>query len=144
MCERGVYFIDCEKAELPSWRLAFTIYSDMWCGGVADILPSEKGERVVGVVYNIPSDDVRTLDKYEGRVVEEGVETGMYRRQHLPVRMDDGWRTVLTYLVNIAHDKKRDLHFKPSSEYMNTIIKGANEHELDPEYIDYLNTISTE
>ncbi len=138
--ERGVSIKSSQKVKLPEWNLAFTIYSDSWGGGVGDILPS-KDEIVEGVVYRIDRESVRQLDHYEGRNLKDDMEVGMYRKQYIPVKMEDGWRTVLTYVVNRSIEHKLKVNLKPSEEYMDTIISGAREHELSDHYIEKLKNI---
>ncbi|MBS3790959.1 MAG: gamma-glutamylcyclotransferase [Candidatus Thermoplasmatota archaeon] len=141
MKKREITIEDTEIVELPGWKLAFTIYSDPWDGAVGDIIPNPEN-RVEGVVYTIPEDDLKKLDHYEGRNVDNHIEVGMYRRQYLPVKSKEGWRTVLTYLVNrnIEHKSKVDL--KPSKEYLQTIISGAKKHGLSEEYLGSLRSIN--
>lgn len=140
MSERGIEVIGTELAELPEWELTFTEYSENWKGGVGDIVP-EQENRVEGVVYTLPEEDITNLDHYEGRSIEDDMETGMYRKQHLPVKKSSGWKTVLTYLVNRTVEYRSEVYLKPSQEYMDTIIAGAEEHGLTEEYIEDLKEI---
>ncbi|MFP4001768.1 MAG: gamma-glutamylcyclotransferase family protein [Candidatus Natronoplasma sp.] len=140
MKERGIEVLDTELAELPGWRLTFTEYSETWKGGVGDIVPTAD-RKVEGVVYTLPEEDVVNLDHYEGRSIDDDMEVGMYRKQHLPVKKSSGWKTVLTYLVNRTEEYRSEVYLKPSKEYMETIIRGAEEHGLSDEYIDLLKDI---
>ncbi len=142
MKNRGITIIDAEIAELPEWKLAFTIYSETWKGGVGDIIPDPE-KKVEGIVYTIPKQDLKNLDHYEGRKVEDDLEVGMYRRQYLPVKKADGWKTVLTYLVNRTIEYKSTVDIKPSRDYLETIISGAEQHELSEGYLDLLRNIET-
>lgn len=142
MEQREIPVVSMERAELPGWTLSFPVNSRSWGGGVADIVPSEK-ERVEGVVYTIEIEGLNNLDHYEGRKLDDGMETGMYRRQYLPVKLDDGWKTVLTYVVNLAVEYKKDMHIKPSKEYLGTIIAGVTEHGLSEDYLQMLKNIDT-
>ncbi len=143
MKNRGITVIDTEIAELPGWKLAFTIYSDTWDGGVGDIIPDPEA-KVEGVVYTMPAENLKNLDHYEGRNVEDNLEVGMYRRQYLPVKKADGWETVLTYLVNRTIEYKSTVDIKPSKSYLKTIILGAKKHGLSEEYLDQLKNIEYE
>ncbi len=140
MKNRGITVIDTKIAELPEWKLAFTIYSDTWKGGVGDIIPDSQ-KKVEGVVYTIPEEDLKHLDHYEGRKVQDNREVGMYRRQYLPLKKEDGWKTVLTYLVNRTLEHKSNIDLKPSKEYLETIISGAEKHGLSEEYLKRLRNI---
>jgi len=142
MKERDISIKKSIQAELPGWKLAFTIYSETWRGGVADILP-EPDKRVKGVVYTIEKEDLESLDHYEGRLVENNMERGMYRRQYMPVKTEKGWKTVLTYVVNKAIEHKKKIDLKPSREYLDTIVSGALEHSIDGEYVKKLKAIDT-
>ncbi|MFW5946620.1 MAG: gamma-glutamylcyclotransferase family protein [Candidatus Natronoplasma sp.] len=143
MKERGIVIKDTAIAELPGWRLAFTIYSNTWNGGVGDIIPDPK-KKVEGIVYTISYDNLKSLDIYEGRKVEDDMEVGMYRRQYLPVKKADGWKTVLTYLVNRPIEHKSTADCKPSKDYLETIISGAEEHGLSEGYLKWLKNIDYE
>lgn len=140
MEERGIAMKASELAELPEWNLAFTIYSNTWRGGVADILP-DPTEIVKGVVYTIDKRSLEELDRYEGRRVEDKREVGMYRRQYIPVKGRKEWKTVLTYVVNRDIEYKRRTKLKPSKRYLRAIISGAQEHRVDKEYIEKLKDI---
>ncbi len=140
MKERGIDVEDTATAELPGWRLAFTIYSNAWKGGVGDIIPDPEN-KVEGIVYTIPYDNLKNLDHYEGRKLEDDIEVGMYRRQYLPVKMADGWKTVLTYLVNRAMEYKSTVDHRPSKDYLEMIISGAKEHGFSEGYLKWLKNI---
>jgi len=140
MKNRGITVIDTEIVELPGWKLAFTVYSDTWNGGVGDIIPDPKG-KVEGILYTIPTENLKNLDHYEGRNVEDNLEVGMYRRQYLPVKKSDCWETVLTYLVNRTIEYKSTVDLKPSKDYLETIILGAKEHGLSEGYLNLLKNI---
>ncbi len=138
--DRGVSIKNSENVELPGWKLAFTIYSDPWDGGVGDILPSEE-DIAEGVVYHIDEESLKKLDHYEGRKLKDGMEVGMYRRQYIPVKKENGWETVLTYVVNRSMEHKLEVDIKPSKEYLETIISGAENHGLSDRYIEKLKHI---
>ncbi|MBS3817502.1 MAG: gamma-glutamylcyclotransferase [Candidatus Thermoplasmatota archaeon] len=140
MEERGIKVVGTKNANLPGWRLAFTIYSESWEGGVADIIP-RPGKKVEGVVYTIDEESLENLDRYEGRQVLNDMERGMYRRQYIPVKVNEKWKTVLTYVVNRTVEHKRQVDLKPSREYLNTIILGARKHGLTEGYIKRLKEI---
>ncbi len=52
-------------ATLHNYKLVFLGWSRQWRGGVASIKPF-RGERILGVIYEISEGDLRRLDKYEG------------------------------------------------------------------------------
>ncbi len=140
MKERGIKVIDSKIAELPEWKLTFTIHSQNWGGGVGDIIP-KRDHVLEGVIYTIPKENLENLDHYEGREIDDDMELGMYRKQHIPVKTSNGWNTVLTYLVNRTEEYRSKTYIKPSEDYMDTIISGAREHGLSEKYISYLEDI---
>ena len=50
---------------LNNFRIDFTKISNTWKGGVADIIESD-GDKVWGLFYSVTTDDLISLDKYEG------------------------------------------------------------------------------
>ncbi len=136
MERRSVNISDLENASVPGWKLGFSSYSRKWSGGVPDILPGEKDDWVEGVIYTVDKMDLRTLDGYEGRSVKKNMEIGLYRRQHLIIKAESGWKTVITYQINRSPEYRKKAFFKPSDEYMKLMIEGAKEHELSEEYIE--------
>src|SRR5215471_1838387 len=52
------------RAKLPAHRLAFTLKSARRNCGVADVLP-DKAKDVWGVVYELPANELKDLDKGE-------------------------------------------------------------------------------
>ena len=141
MKSRGVKVYGSQKAELPGWRLVFTEYSDTWEGGVADIVYVGKDEKVEGVVYKIDEDGVSSLDRYEGRGIEDGREVGMYRKHYLPVKLETGWQTVLTYVMNRTPEYNRKTHIEPSEGYVNTMLDGLKEHGASEGYMEKIEKI---
>jgi gamma-glutamylcyclotransferase (GGCT)/AIG2-like uncharacterized protein YtfP len=53
------------RAKLPAHRLAFTLKSATRDCGVADVLPDQTKD-VWGVVYELPDNQLKNLDKREG------------------------------------------------------------------------------
>jgi len=52
-------------ATLPNYKLVFVGWSRQWQGGVASIKPF-RGEKALGVIYEISDRDLRRLDRSEG------------------------------------------------------------------------------
>ena len=89
--------------------------------GVATILP-EKGSYVDGVLWRISARDEQYLDRYEGFPVLYGKET-------VSVRTSDGKQIpVMAYTMNAPY---RDVPALPSWEYLNGIITGCCQHQID-------------
>lgn len=90
--------------------------------GVATILP-EKGSYVDGVLWRISARDEQYLDRYEGFPVLYGKET-------VSVRASDGKQIpVMAYTMNAPY---RNTPALPSWEYLNGIVIGCQQHDLDP------------
>lgn len=121
---RGVFPLAKEAVKLRGYKLAFSLRGPNWIEpGFANIAPAASGI-VEGVVY--------TLDQlaYE-RVVQS--EPDEYRQVTVDLLADDG-RTIRA--VTLIGPDQGD--FKPSKRYLKTLVKGARENELSPEYIDNL------
>lgn len=121
-------------AELPHFRLSFTIRSEnTWQGGVGDIQPSSD-ESVWGALWLIDGEDSEELDKQEGVFRTPPA----YQRKNVQVRTPaDDLITCRTYQVvspNLAG-------YSPSLTYKETMLKGAKEIGLPDYYIDFLENI---
>jgi cation transport regulator ChaC len=115
-------FIRIGSAVVNGYRLAFTRYTWMRGGGVADIVPM-KGKRVEGVLYEF---DAEFLPDVDGR---EGVPVGAYQRIRVIVETQSGKVTAWTYEVV---DKAR-IEYPPSNEYAKLLLDAAKAY-LSPEY----------
>lgn len=89
--------------------------------GVATILP-EKGSYVDGVLWRISARDEQYLDRYEEFPLLYGKET-------VSVRASDGKQIpVMAYTMNAPY---RNTPALPSWEYLNGIITGCWQHQID-------------
>ena len=116
-------------------RLDFTAYSRVRHGGVADIVKDEDS-CVYGVVFKVSSSLVAVLNE------KEGINGGQYRQSHVAVHLAPSGAVeedVLTYEVV----KKKFNTYKPSRQYMDVIIKGAEAYGLPPPWIEKLKSIET-
>lgn len=119
------------KATLLDYELAFTKMSTSWGGGVADLRPA-KGKVVEGVLWEIPEQELKALDEYEGY-------PSAYIRKAITVETPDGKQVeAMAYFV-----AKPGREYAPSKRYMKILIQGAEEHDLSPEYIAFLESIRT-
>lgn len=115
-------------ATLRGWRLWFPLVSKIrWGGGVASIKP-EPDSRVEGVLYSISWDDLQRMDGFEG------VDIGMYERHELEVLAAGEMRRAWSYIGRI----EAGAPFDTTRAYMDTILEGAIEHGLSPDWISYL------
>ena len=129
------------RAKLPAYRLAFTLKSVSRDCGVADVLPDQTRE-VWGVVYELPDNQLKKLDKREGYRPGRSYEKNQYTRQDQYVWPDgDAKRPLLVtlYLGNLQLDPPL-----PSDDYKKLIVDGAKHWDLPAEYIRQLESIHTE
>ena len=96
--------------------------------GKANLIDQED-EKAYGVIYQVNESDLIKLDRFE---------VG-YERKTLEVQSDNnGYLKAILYLANNLQD-----FISPNKEYMNHIIRGAEENGLKQNYIDYLKSIPT-
>jgi hypothetical protein len=102
--------------------LDFTACSKARHCGVADIVLDEKSA-VYGVVFEVSSEEVEVVDE------KAGIKGGQYKRNYVTVHLMPSGAVeedVLTYeVVN-----KKLGRYKPSQEYLDVIIKGAQAYGL--------------
>ena len=94
-------------------------YSKVGTDGTAkaNIIPSS-GEEVRGVCYEIDESDLRILDKFE-----KG-----YNRAKVDIAEPQSWGVTYT-------SKPTRGNIRPSAEYHKIVLKGANDWELDKDYV---------
>lgn len=122
-------------AKLKGYRLSFSDYSKVWDGGMEGLV-RESGHDLWGVIYELSSMDRNRLDVWQD-VRQDGI--GSYF--HYPARIvaeDSISRIVLFYKKNSPGDLTC-----PSTEFLNLIIKGAEENGLPESYIDELRAIES-
>jgi gamma-glutamylcyclotransferase len=128
------------RAKLPAHRLAFTLKSVRRDCGVADVLPDQTKE-VWGVVYELPDDELKNLDKKEGYLPGRRYEQNQYsRKDHYVWREGDAKQPLLVALY-LGHPQL-DQHL-PSDDYKRLIVDGAKHWNLPVEYIHELESIET-
>jgi gamma-glutamylcyclotransferase (GGCT)/AIG2-like uncharacterized protein YtfP len=123
-----------KKAVLKNHELCFPIKSGSWrCAGVAGVRHHLEMQ-VHGMLYVLSKEDLDTLDRYEGHPC-------VYKRREMLVHDENGQQIIAwTYLPRSIEKNET---FKPSSKYLDRIIKGALEHHLPAYYLEFLRTIST-
>jgi len=94
-------------------------------GGCANIEP-HKGSEVEGVLYLILEEDLCKLDKYEGY-------PDHYDRRRITVYTEEGSLEAWIYVA-----VKTEPGLKPSRKYMDYLIRGAEQHGLSQQYINFL------
>ncbi|MCA8915914.1 MAG: gamma-glutamylcyclotransferase [Planctomycetes bacterium] len=120
-------------ATLKRHRLWFPLRSKRWGAGVASVQPDPMG-LVEGALYSISWDDLLAMDGFEG------VRVGMYRREEVEVVAGDETRRAWTYIGRV----EQGAPFPTSLAYIATILKGAHEHRLSPDWIRFLQDFPVE
>lgn len=111
-----------DKVEIPDYKFVLDR------AGVATIIPS-KGHKVEALLWVVHILDVETLDMYEG------VRFGCYEKTSMEIEIDSVTLSVLVYF------SLRDLTKAGyRSDYMDGIIKAAEEAKFSKEYIEELKT----
>lgn len=112
------------NAQLPNFEIQFRKYSDNMQGGISSIIP-KPGGMIYGVLYYIPKREMEELD------ILEDVPLGIYNRETFQVLgEDDKWYAADLYRV--AEPKGP---FEPASQYLDLMIAGGKEHNINPEWI---------
>ena len=128
------------RAKLPAHRLAFTLKSARRDCGVADVLPDQAKE-VWGVVYELPDNELKNLDKKEGYKPGKPNDQNEYiREDHYVWREGDAKQVLLVALYRGHPQLDPPL---PSDDYKELIVGGAKHWNLPAEYIRELKSIET-
>ena len=118
-------------ARLDDYKLSFGNFAPGWGGAVATIIPA-KGAHVWGVVWEIDLKHPPSLDQQERA-------PHIYQRlENIEVTTPEAEKiSVLTYHLV----KGLEMEPVPSAVYHGVILKGAMEHNLPDEYIEFLQGI---
>jgi len=128
------------RAKLPKHRLAFTLKSVTRDCGVADVL-FDQAKNVWGVVYELPDNELKNLDKKEGYAPGKPNDQNEYTREdHYVWREGDVTRQLLVALYRGHPQLDPPL---PSYDYKELIVAGAKHWNLPAEYIRQLESIHT-
>jgi gamma-glutamylcyclotransferase (GGCT)/AIG2-like uncharacterized protein YtfP len=128
------------RAKLASHRLAFTRMSVNRGCGVADILRDEAKD-VWGVVYELPENELKNLDKDESFRPGRPDDQNDYTRENYHVwREGDAKRPLLVSLYRGHPQSNPPL---PDCNYKNLIVEGAKHWQLPADYIQELESIQT-
>ena len=120
-------------AVIRGYLLTFPRRSQRWGGGVAGVEPDE-GSVVHVAVYRLSDIDLKRLDGFEG------VNEGRYRREEVEVAMADGGTESVTLYVASPEPGGP---FKPSSDYLAAIIRGARHHSLPSLYVTHMSGLDS-
>ena len=118
------------RAYLPNYEVQFRFWSKKRQGGISTII-EKPGGLVHGVIYECNEDELINLD------IIESVPQGLYKRETFRVLGEDGeWH--LADLYRVANPKGP---FTPAKGYVELMLSGAREHDLDPEYVKVIEAI---
>jgi cation transport regulator ChaC len=120
------------RCHLKHYRLAFNKRSGA-SGVAANIMPQD-GQIVWGVAYLCSAEALSKMDSWEG------VASGHYRRANVQVQTGDGG--TLNAIAYIAEDKYVTEESRPSDEYLQKIISGAQHHAFPQEYIEAIKRLA--
>ena len=127
----------CVATTVKLFELVFSVWSKSNNCAAADLLPSDKGRNIYGVLYEVPDFLLsRDTAKEMGRKSLDAIEGAgtNYDRAMIDIVTNDG-KTVraMTYLV-----KNRQANLKTSAAYVSHILDGLREHEIPEEYCQYV------
>ena len=129
LAERGVRAVKVATGNVPDMRLVF--HKPAGDGSGKADLQDLRGSRVEGVVYDVPEESLARLDVYAD------VDKGHYRRQLVTVHTPRGALACTAYRA-----AKFKSGLKPRAEYLGTILRGAEEHRLSPDYLTLLRSFA--
>ena len=117
MKERGINFISRKFGILKDYKLVFNkIASRNPNEGYANIIIC-KNSIVEGAIYEITDESISLLDKYES------VPKHYYRKE---VEIQDSNKLIKKCITYIANNSKITEGLKPSTDYLNHILKGKD------------------
>ncbi len=134
-------------AVLDNHRLCFPIYSDIWGGGIADIV-YDPGKYVAGALFELSESDLDLIDRKVGRRLEPGSgsgplrEVGLYKRTEVtvaPLGKSMPVKAVTYTGVALAKD-----HIPPTKHYIDLLTQGAYQMGLSMMWIAYIQSFSTQ
>jgi gamma-glutamylcyclotransferase (GGCT)/AIG2-like uncharacterized protein YtfP len=113
-------------ARLDGFRLAFSVYSTEWEGGAAN-LELDPEAHVWGVLWEIPDEETRGLDVFQGHPT-------FFRREDVVVEGPEGPAIAWTYRV--AHQE--GTYVRPTDTYLQLLRSAIRTLGLPPEALDIL------
>ena len=129
-----------KPAVLDNYRLGFSIYSEYWGGGIADIV-YDPGKYVAGALLELSESDLSVLDLKVGRKFESGKETGVYRR--IEARVAPLGKGEPVQAITYQGTNADRYQIPPTQHYMDLLIQGAYSYGLSIMWISYLQSFST-
>lgn len=132
----NVTFLSVEPARLESYRLEFNHFSITRNAGAANIMESS-GCAVYGLLIRVSLDDLQKIRRKEGF-------PDYYDEIRVTVRIlsnNQLTNNVRTY--KIVTGKEHTEFQPPTREYLNLIVRCAEEHNFPEDYIEHLRSIQT-
>lgn len=127
----------CVATTVEPFELVFSVWSESNNCAAADLLPSNAGRTVYGVLYEIPDFLLsRATAKEKGRKSIDEIEgegTNYVRAMIDVVTNNEATVRVMTYVV-----KNRQANLKTSAAYVSHILAGLREHNIPAEYCQYV------
>ena len=115
------------NAQLPNFEIQFRKYSKNMGGGISSII-EKPGGMVYGVMYYITKNEIEALD------ILEDVPLGIYKRETFQVLGEDGkWYAADLYRVSEPKGP-----YKPAKKYLDIMIAGAIEHNINKAWLETL------
>lgn len=110
---------------VEGFQLTFSVYSDRWKGGAANIMPAEAG-RVWGVVWEVSEEGIAELDTFAGHPT-------FYRHDDVVVHLAGSLESCRTYRV--AHQRG---YVRPGDGYLQLLRSAIRRQGLPVEALDLL------
>jgi hypothetical protein len=130
-----------KPAILDNYRLGFSVYSEYWGGGIADIV-YDPGKYVSGALFDLTEVDLSVLDMKVGRKIEHGKDVGVYRR--IDVKVAPLGKGEPVQAVTYQGTSTDRYHIPPTQHYMDMVIQGAYTFGLSMMWIAYLQSFGTQ
>ncbi|XP_066942374.1 gamma-glutamylcyclotransferase-like isoform X1 [Macrobrachium rosenbergii] len=140
-----------QVGKLKDYRLDFNYFSQRWKGCAATIV-EDPGNHLYGVLWEIANEDLAHLDTHEGcsnqltnnsadkwpSETQECVHQGIYKAVEVDVETLTG-EQVRARSYQIIRPLEQDR--RPSSVYLDVIVRGAKENGLPEDYVKFLEGI---
>lgn len=127
----------CVARTVKPFELVFSVWSQSNNCAAADLLPSETGRTVYGVLYEVPdfllSRDTAKQQNRRSFDAIEGEGTNYIRATIALITNEGAAVRAITYLV-----KNRQTNLQTSAAYVAHILAGLREHKIPAEYCQYV------
>lgn len=131
LAERDVHAVNMGAAALPNYSMNYSKKS-LDRTGKCNIEPASGG-MVYGVLFEVPVEDLRNIDKAEGALLNPP----HYVRKNVTVMWMGQEIQALTYVAQ-PHVIAAGGFLAPSAEYAGFVVEGARQNDLPANYIAHL------